>query len=293
MASGTVPQWELEAATQTLRVTEDNVTDLSPFVPTEIGHCVWMKVRSTWKGVCCEATIYDYCEGFERREDATNGRPLNPTSAVRLIQEIDGFDNDALRHLSLKATHHIGKLKALSGANKSPSAGALASAATGGSSPAVPVPAQVFNDQSLLSRLEDFIDSAAFSTPLERFAAEHAHKFKPLGPGDEHPLQYQELYLQFESVLEEALEAFLRGSGASVAELVRVVARAKDRGDPLRCIDVLLASSEYAAFLELMMDYKFSMYIAGREVTPDSVVSQVHVSAVSPDRLAPASQPSD
>ena len=37
-----------------------------------------------------------------------------------------------------------------------------------------------------------------------------------------------------------------------------------------------------------MMDYKFSMYIEGREATPDSVVSQMSV--VSPDKVAAASQ---
>jgi hypothetical protein len=42
----------------------------------------------------------------------------------------------------------------------------------------------------------------------------------------------------------------------------------------------------YAAFFELMMDYKFSMYIEGREATPDSVVSQMSV--VSPDKVVAA-----
>jgi hypothetical protein len=212
-----LPQWEMEASTPSVRVTENNLEDLSPFVPTDLGHFVWIKVRSTWKGVVCEATIYEYSEGFERRSDEANGRKLNPTSAVRLIQEVDGFENDALRHLSLKATH-----AALSGVSKSSAvaksagaaAGAAAStAASAGAPPTpIPVPAHIFNDQSLLQRLEDHIESAAFNAPLERFAAEHAHKFKPLGPNEEHPLHYQELYRLFEQVLETALEAILRAS---------------------------------------------------------------------------------
>ena len=44
----------------------------------------------------------------------------------------------------------------------------------------------------------------------------------------------------------------------------------------------------YAAFFELMMDFKFSMYIEGREATPDTVVSQMSV--VSHDKVAAASQ---
>ena len=70
------------------------------------------------------------------------------------------------------------------------------------------MPAHIFNDQSLLQRLEDHIESAAFNAALERFAAEHAHKFKPLGPNEEHPLHYQELYRLFEQVLETALGPF-------------------------------------------------------------------------------------
>ena len=201
-----LPQWEMEASTPSVRVTEKNLDDLSPFVPTDLGHFVWMKVRSTWKGVVCEATIYEYSEGFERRSDEANGRKLSPISAVRLIQEVDGFENDALRHLSLKATH-----TALSGVSKPSavaiSAGAAASAAAIAGVPPtpIPVPAHIFNDQSLLQRLEDHIESAAFNAALERFAAEHAHKFKPLGPNEEHPLHYQELYRLFEQVLETAL----------------------------------------------------------------------------------------
>ena len=201
-----LPQWEMEASTPSVRVTEKNLDDLSPFVPTDLGHFVWMKVRSTWKGVVCEATIYEYSEGFERRSDEANGRKLSPISAVRLIQEVDGFENDALRHLSLKATH-----TALSGVSKHSavaiSAGAAASAAAIAGVPPtpIPVPAHIFNDQSLLQRLEDHIESAAFNAALERFAAEHAHKFKPLGPNEEHPLHYQELYRLFEQVLETAI----------------------------------------------------------------------------------------
>lgn len=282
-----LPRWDVKARTPSVQVTEGNLADLSPFVATDVGHSVWIDVASTWKGEACEAFITSQ-SSFERSDEAI-GHPITPTAAVRLIQEVDGFENEAMRHVSLKATYAmLAAAKAAAINDMKAEAHCVGTPSVPPPPPGeeIPIPAHLFNDQSLLSRLEDFIDSTAFNSPLEAFAAEHAHKFKPLAPDDEHPLHYQELYLQFEAVLEVALEAFLSASGSSVAELVLVVSRAKERGDPLRCIDLLLASSEYSAFLELMMDYKFSMYIEGREVTPDSVVSQVSV--VSPDRAAGA-----
>ena len=38
-----------------------------------------------------------------------------------------------------------------------------------------------------------------------------------------------------------------------------MVTRARERGDSLQCIDVLLASSDFHAFVELMLDYKFAL----------------------------------
>ena len=73
-------------------------------------------------------------------------------------------------------------------------------------------------------------------------------------------------------MLEHSLQTFLSQHGASVGQLVQAATRAKERGDQLRCIEVLLASSEYPAFLELMLDHKFNLY-AEREITPDSVMS--------------------
>ena len=268
-------QWDTKARTPSVLVTEANLADLSPFLPgTDIRDLVWIQVASTWRGEVCEATIHDR-SSFEassfQNSNEVNGHFIDPRSAVRLIQAVEGLENNALRHLSLANTH----------------AALLASKVTTlPPNEPVPFPAKLHNEQWLLSRLEDFIDSAAFNSPLETFAAEHAHKFKPLAPNDEHPLHYQELYLRFEAVLEVALEGFLSANGSSVADLVQVVSQAKERGDALRCIDLLLASSEYAAFLELMMDYKFSMYVEGREITPDSILAIDKVSSVSPDRAA-------
>ena len=90
-------------------------------------------------------------------------------------------------------------------------------------------------------------------------------------------MHYQTLYLQYESVLEGALHSFLADHRLTVAALVECVRRAHERSEPLRCVDVLLASAEYGAFVELMLDYKFDMHAAGREITPDSVLAAAPV----------------
>ena len=36
---------------------------------------------------------------------------------------------------------------------------------------------------------------------------------------------------------------------------------------------MLLAATEYAAFIELMLDYKFDMHAMGREITPETIMT--------------------
>mmetsp|Transcript_37940 Transcript_37940/g.100889 ORF Transcript_37940/g.100889 Transcript_37940/m.100889 type:complete len:105 (+) Transcript_37940:242-556(+) len=69
----------------------------------------------------------------------------------------------------------------------------------------------------------------------------------------EHPLRYHELYMQYTSMLEQKLEAFLVENASSVPELLARVAAAS--GQSHTCVDYLLASTEYSAFLNLMLDF--------------------------------------
>ena len=132
------------------------------------------------------------------------------------------------------------------------------------------IPVQRANDDCLLQKLEGFVSSSSFTEAAGSFASEHAHKFKPLSNEDEFPLHYQELHLRFQGVLEAELESLLREHGSSASHLMEVVGRAKERGDQLECIDVLLSSTSFPAFVELMLDYKFGLY-AEREISPQSV----------------------
>ena len=74
-----------------------------------------------------------------------------------------------------------------------------------------------------------------------------------------------------QAVLETELESLLTEHGYSHTHLMEAVTRAKERGDQLECIDVLLSSTSFSAFVELMLDFKFGLY-AEREISPGSVL---------------------
>lgn len=277
-------------------VTDENLGELEPFIPTaHVGHRCWIIVYSTWRGAVSKAFIND-TDGSEadfllkQAHGRDNGaRPLDPRPAVRLIKELEGFESEAVRHLSVSATYKLAKRQRQASASAAVAADATSAAGmssdvsgAGASSSAneparerEPVPIHMFNEHVLLGKLEEFVEGDAFIAATEAFAADHAHKFHPLTADDEYPLHYQELYLQFEGVLEAALESFLRENQSSVLKLLELVGRARERGDPLRCIDVLLASTEFPAFLEMMLDYKFAMYAGEHAETPASVVADV------------------
>eukprot|EP00966_Prymnesium_polylepis_P308179 7121525-Prymnesium_polylepis.2 len=214
---------------------------------------VRIEVQSNADGAVCAAEIHD---GADDLEAIDGGCALDPRLAVRTVKDLSSFEGS--RHLSISATHAIWPADGSS--SDEPAAQRERK------------PVKVINEQFLLTKLEDFIAGDAFKCTIDRFAEEHAHKFKPLTSEDEYPLHYQTLHLQFEATLELALEGFLAEHSASVADLVQLVTRSKEHGDSLQCIDTLLASTEFDSFLELMLDYKFGL-VAEREVTPGSVLA--------------------
>ena len=251
-------------------VTEDNWMDIKSRVPTcAVGDKLMVSVDATTKGQVVSASVHVTKAGV------TDAAPLDPRSACHLIKEVPGFLIEGLRHLSLRETEAIFPSAAKKVSNEEPAAKSAvaldvtdapsaASAETKADPSAGRVSVAQNNDQFLLQKLEDFVESDSFTTTVRGFAGEHAHKFKPQTSDEEHPLHYQELYLQYEKLVEAALEAFLKEQSSSVGALVGCVKRAQERGEPLACIDHLLATSDYPAFLELMLDYKFDMHAMGR-----------------------------
>jgi hypothetical protein len=274
--------------TPTVRVTDDNFIEVRRFVPAaDLGDKLWVAADVTEEGKVVSASVHilskpqPSAEGAGARERSAEAAPLDPRSAARLIREIDGFACEALRHVSLTETEAVAAPASSTEAAAShadapdlsdaPAAAPVARAGDAAPTPAgqsserrapsslaaeARTPVGQSNEQFLLAKLEDFVGSAAFTTSVRTFAAEHAHRFKPIVSGDdEHPLHYQELYLQYERLLEASLEAFLTEHGSSVTALVACVRRAQERGEPLASVELLLATTDYEAFLELMLDY--------------------------------------
>ena len=66
-------------------------------------------------------------------------------------------------------------------------------------------------------------------------------------------LRWHELYLQYTALIEGQLEAFLKEEGVPVAALL--AAASGEASGAYTCIDYLVASTEYEAFLQLMGDF--------------------------------------
>ena len=163
----------------TVVVDEDIFVQIARFIPTvALGYRLWLSINATAKGEVMQAWVHSSPGGLEEIDES---EPVDPRSAVRILKEIAGFQTERLRHLSVAATDEL-----------LPSAKpAAAQAEAGSSSESVPQrsspkPNQRVHDQHLLSALEDFITGDAFTLSVREFAAEHAHKFKPLTLDDEH-----------------------------------------------------------------------------------------------------------
>ena len=104
-----------------------------------------------------------------------------------------------------------------------------------------------------LDLLEDFFCTPELTGAIAAFANEHAQEVLPIAEGEEHPLRYQELYLAYTQMMEERLEGFLRDNDVTLEQLM-LAAREGGSGHHT-CIDYLLASTEYMAFLQLMLDF--------------------------------------
>lgn len=129
----------------------------------------------------------------------------------------------------------------------------MAEPADHGSSPFPPLDAAAASGGSTLDLLEDFFCTPELTSAIAAFAEAHAHEVLPIAEGEEHPLRYQELYLAYTEMMEAKLEGFLREHDVTLEQLM--LAAREGGGSHHTCIDYLLASTEYMAFLQLMLDF--------------------------------------
>ena len=116
----------------------------------------------------------------------------------------------------------------------------------------------------LIGDLCEAIADDAWQRQFEAFFRRHCDKFSP-DPGAEHALGCTDIYGEFQGLFDRQLEAFTEARGLSPAAFVSRVRAAQDRAAHARkYLDILLASTEYAAFAELMRRMRELEERAGR-----------------------------
>ena len=104
----------------------------------------------------------------------------------------------------------------------------------------------------ILDLLEEAFSDPSVTTAISEFCFEHASSIQHV-EGEEHPLHYHDLFLQYTALLEGTIEAFLSDHNVSVDEIMDA-ARTAPAGVHTS-ITYFLASAEYPSFLRLMQDY--------------------------------------
>lgn len=105
----------------------------------------------------------------------------------------------------------------------------------------------------IVSLLEDFFAEPTFTTAVSDFAAQHAASLGSLSAHSEQPLHAHALYQEYTAMVEDLLSDFLARHGLT-NEAVLAAAQHADRSVNT-CVDYLLASTEYDAFIGLMADF--------------------------------------
>ena len=105
----------------------------------------------------------------------------------------------------------------------------------------------------VLDQLEDFFSDPEFTSAINDFASTHAPAIQPLAEGAEHPLEYHTAFMAYTKLIEDKVTAFITDHGFSEDDIV--VAALHAPPGVHTCIDYLIASTEYTAFLQLMADF--------------------------------------
>lgn len=101
----------------------------------------------------------------------------------------------------------------------------------------------------VLDRLEEFFSDPSVTSAINDFCCAHA-SVTPLAEGAEHPLEYHTAFLEYAKLIEEQVAAFMAEHCFSEEDIVIAALHAPPGVHT--CIDYLLASTEYTAFLQLM-----------------------------------------
>jgi len=115
-------------------------------------------------------------------------------------------------------------------------------------------------DDALLARVEDYFSEPKFTSAIREWMGTHGADFVHLSLDEEQPLKNVELFNSYGAMISSQVEAFLEEASVEADYLVATLEAVQRRGDlGVMCLDYILASIDFEAFVQLMDDMG-SMY---------------------------------
>lgn len=119
----------------------------------------------------------------------------------------------------------------------------------------------------VLGIMEEECTDPAFLTKISDFASKHATSFDDRE--EDHPIQWMASWNEYRELVERCLEEVMRREGISPEELASFCEYiAEEDPQALVCVDYLLASVDYLAFVQLMLDHKQLLTSSPSPCTP-------------------------
>eukprot|EP00755_Sulcionema_specki_P017823 Sspe_Gene.65331::Locus_38678_Transcript_1_1_Confidence_1.000_Length_606::g.65331::m.65331 len=108
---------------------------------------------------------------------------------------------------------------------------------------------------TVISRLEDFFSNPTFTSAIADFMNKNMEEVNLVDPDEEQPLRNYEIYKEYQALVEEKLSDYLKAEGLSIDDVMKTCQEANTDSNSAACIDYLLASTEYGAFMQLVADH--------------------------------------
>ncbi|EKX43051.1 hypothetical protein GUITHDRAFT_60444, partial [Guillardia theta CCMP2712] len=102
-------------------------------------------------------------------------------------------------------------------------------------------------------RLEYFFSDPEFTDALRSFFEENQEKFQFVDVGMEQPISNYDLYLKYTKRIEDLLEDFLAKNQVTHEDIINICMEAEklEGNASSYCLDYIIASTEYEAFIQV------------------------------------------
>lgn len=112
------------------------------------------------------------------------------------------------------------------------------------------------NDGTLAYRMEEYLMSGTFMMELDTFVRRHAKEFDHPDEG-EHLHEWHDAFREYERMLSNRVEAFLRSEGVTTEQAVAACEHARQSGhEEYKYFEYLAASIDYQRFHSVMLEFK-------------------------------------